>query len=234
YDVNDALTLKGNMYFRGFWQQHVDGNSSEIQSCDPSALPGFLCFGDATTPLFAINGQPVTDFLNGAVPGTVDRTSTAANSFGAAGQAAYASQLFGHDNRFVIGTSLDHGYVKFDASSELGVINPDLFVTGTGVIIAQPSGEVAPVSLKTFNTYTGLYVTDTIDVTPAFPITAGGRYNAAQIDLNDQLGTALNGSHQYTRFNPVIGATYKINPMATVYAGYSESNRAPTPAELAC
>src|SRR5262249_3964191 len=47
YDVNDALTLKGNMYFRGFWQQHVDGNSSEIQSCDPSALPGFLCFGDA-------------------------------------------------------------------------------------------------------------------------------------------------------------------------------------------
>jgi iron complex outermembrane recepter protein len=234
YDVNDALTLKGNMYFRGFWQKHVDGNSSEIQACDPSALPGFLCFGDGTTPLFAINGQPVPDFLNGAVPSTVDRTSTAANSFGAAAQATQATTLFGHDNRFVIGASLDHGHVNFDASSELGVIGPDLFVTGTGVIIAQPSGEVAPVSLKTFNTYTGLYFTDTFDLTPALSITAGGRYNVAQIDLNDQLGTALNGSHQYVRFNPVIGATYKINPAATVYAGYSESNRAPTPAELSC
>jgi iron complex outermembrane recepter protein len=234
YDVNDALNLKGNMYFRGFWQKHVDGNSSEIQACDPSALPGFLCFGDNTTPLVAINGQPVPDFLNGAVPGTIDRTSTAANSFGAAAQATQATTLFGHDNRFVIGTSLDHGYVKFDASSELGVIGPDLFVTGTGVIIAQPSGEVAPVSLKTFNTYTGLYFTDTFDLTPALSITAGGRYNVAQIDLNDQLGVALNGSHQFVRFNPVIGATYKITPAATLYAGYSESNRAPTPAELSC
>ena len=43
-------------------------------------------------------------------------------------------------------------------------------------------------------------------------MTAGGRFNLAQIKLVDQLGTDLNGSHQFTRFNPVIGATYKITP----------------------
>src|SRR5262249_18507891 len=38
----------------------------------------------------------------------------------------------------------------------------------------------------------------------------------------------------FSRFNPVVGATYKIAPWLNAYAGYSEANRAPTPAELAC
>ena len=233
YEANDKLTFKGNAYVRGFWQKHVDGNSSEVEPCDPAVFPGFLCFGDDTTLLFGTTG-PVPDILNGAVPGTVDRTRTTATTFGAAGQARYTETLFGHGNQFVIGASVDHGGVNFRASSELGSIGSDLFVTGTGVIIAQPAGDVAPVDLKTFNTYTGLYLTDTFELTSTLSITAGGRFNVAQINLDDQLGTALNGSHQFTRFNPVIGATYKISPALTAYAGYSEANRAPTPAELSC
>jgi iron complex outermembrane recepter protein len=124
--------------------------------------------------------------------------------------------------------------VRFTAASELGTIGNDLFITGTGVIIAQPDGAVAPVDLKTRNTYYGFYLTDTIDLTSRLSLTAGGRFNLAQINLEDQLGVDLNGSHQFSRFNPVIGATYKLTPNMTVYAGYSEANRAPTPAELAC
>ena len=52
--------------------------------------------------------------------------------------------------------------------------------------------------------------------------------------LEDQIGTALNGDHTFSRFNPIIGGTYKITPALTAYAGYSEANRAPTPLELAC
>ena len=54
------------------------------------------------------------------------------------------------------------------------------------------------------------------------------------IVLEDQIGTALNGNHTFSRFNPMIGGTYKITPELTAYAGYSEANRAPTPLELAC
>jgi hypothetical protein len=42
--------------------------------------------------------------------------------------------VFGRDNQFVVGASLDHGNVRFNASSELGTIGSDLFITGTGVI----------------------------------------------------------------------------------------------------
>jgi iron complex outermembrane recepter protein len=228
YRVSDTWTVKGNAYVRSFRQQHVDGNVSEAQPCVPG--PG-LCFGDPTTPLLDQNGVQVPDILGGAIAGSVDRTRTNAVTVGGTVQAASSDKVFGRDNQFVVGASLDHGNVRFNASSELGTIGSDLFITGTGVILGDP---VAPVDLKTRNTYYGFYLTDTIDLTSRLSLTAGGRFNLAQIRLEDQLGTDLNGSHQFSRFNPVIGATYKLTPDVTVYAGYSEANRAPTPAELAC
>ena len=85
-----------------------------------------------------------------------------------------------------------------------------------------------------FNNYYGLFVTDTLDITPRLSGTVSARFNSAQITLRDQIGTDLNGSHGYNRLNPAVGLTYKILPTLTVYAGYAETNRAPTPAELSC
>jgi iron complex outermembrane recepter protein len=232
YRATDTLTFKSNVYYRGFWQKHDDGNTSDAGPCDADSFPGFLCFNNNL--LFGLNGQPVPDILNGALAGSVDRTATAANAYGGSAQAANATQLFGHNNQFIIGASIDRGRVNFQAASELGTIGSDLFVTGTGVIVNQPDGSVAPVNLNTGSTYYGFYVTDTLDLTSQLSVTAGGRFNLAQIKLDDQLGTALNGIHEFNRFNPVVGATYKITQQLGAYAGYSEANRAPTPVELAC
>ncbi len=233
YKATDTLTLKSNVYYRGFRQRHVDGNASDVLPCDPAVAPGFLCLDDPGTPLLSAAG-PVPDILNGATPGSLDRTFTTAQSYGGSVQATSTGRVFERTNNLVAGMSVDHGNVLFPANSELGVIQPDLFVTGTGVIIQQPSGDIAPVALRTLNTYTGFYLTDTIDLTSAWSVTAGGRFNIAQIQLQDQIGTDLNGSHQFSRFNPVIGTTYKITPNMSAYAGYSEANRAPTPSELGC
>ncbi len=80
----------------------------------------------------------------------------------------------------------------------------------------------------------GVYATDTFNITPDLAVTASGRFNLSQVRLRDQLGSALNGDAHYKRFNPAVGATYKIQPNLTLYGGYSESNRAPTAGELAC
>jgi iron complex outermembrane recepter protein len=55
------------------------------------------------------------------------------------------------------------------------------------------------------------------------------------IRLQDNTGEfpGINGTNTYVHFNPMVGATYKINPGLSLY-GYSEGNRAPVPAELAC
>src|SRR5262249_52482105 len=156
--------------------------------------------------------------------GEIDRNHTATNSFGGSAQLANSDKLFGHDNHFVIGTSLDHGHTNFTGNSELGTIDQNLFVTGTGVFIDQPANDLTPVNLLATNTYLGVYATDTFDITQRLSVTAGGRFNFAQINLQDETGNnpLLNSSNQYQRFNPVIGATYKITPNLTGYAGYSE------------
>ena len=223
HDISDRLNLKGVLYYRGFRQKHVDGNTSEVLPCDPALFPGMLCLEEDDDPLFGQNGAMVpAAILNGLTPGSIDRTQTKADAYGGSVQLTSAYQLWGHNNHFVVGSSVDRGKVNFGASSELGTIGPDLFVTGTGVIITQPDGEIAPVSVVTKNTYTGVYATNTFDLTPRLSFTTGGRFNYVTIRLDDQLGTALNGSHQFHRFNPVAGWTYKITPQVTAYAGYSE------------
>jgi iron complex outermembrane receptor protein len=234
YKLGDAATLDGNFYYRHFRQRIANGNTSEAQRCDPDIAPGFLCFGDAATPLVARDGRQVADFLGGADPGQIDRTATDTDGLGGSLQLTRTAPLFGHGNHFVAGASLDHGDVNFRASSEIGLIEPSLLVSGSGIVIDQPDGTLAPVSLNTTNSYYGLYATDTFDVTRRLSVTLSGRYNLAFVRLNDLAGTSLNGDHRFGRFNPAAGFTYKALPNLTLYAGYSEANRAPTAGELGC
>jgi len=124
----------------------------------------------------------------------------------------------------------------FNASAELGTIGPNFVVSGSGIFLGQSGSPVSigPVALRATNQYSGIYALDTFDVTNAFSITGGGRFNDARIVLEDQIGTALNGNQTYDRFNPIIGGSYKITPELTAYASYAEANRTPTPLELGC
>jgi len=237
-----TVSFQANAYYRGFWQRHVDGNGTAARNSDCDD-PDFLCFPDLNgnlVNLTGLNGLPVppTGVLANSILGEIDRTSTAANSFGGSVQAATTAKVLGYDNRFVIGASIDNGRVQFDTASELGTINADQWpvVQGVGVYINQPSGDVAPVGALAKTLYTGVYATDTFDLTSRLSVTFGGRFNVAQIGLTDTLGNneGLNGDHMYSRFNPVIGATFKITPNVTAYGGYAQANRAPTPLELGC
>ncbi|MCP3476905.1 TonB-dependent receptor [Bradyrhizobium sp. CCGUVB1N3] len=234
-EATPTWTFEGTAHLRGFKQNTVDGNPTDTQPC--GADPTLLCFGNDTTPAFGLNGaQLVNPFAPDAILGEIDRTSTRSTTFGVSGQATNSDQLFGHENRLVIGATYDVSSTRFTGSAELATIGTNYVVTGSGIFLGQ-SGDptsIGPVSLRTVNQYQGLYALDTFSVTDRFAVTAGGRFNAARVTLMDQLGTALNGDHTYDRFNPIIGGTYKITSEVTAYAGYSEANRVPTPLELGC
>jgi iron complex outermembrane receptor protein len=263
YSVTDHWTIQSNLYYRRFHQEHVDGNAAEIERCSGAAsnpLFNTLCLENDAFPqprppagsfqILNPNGQPIPCPPGGGntcatTPwGTVDRTYTNAMTTGAVLQALNDDKVFGHDNAFTIGASVDRSKIGFQANSELGYIYPDLFVgpnaavPGTGQII-HTAGNLgfSPVSSGAWQTYYGAYFNETFDLTNRLSLTAGGRYNLAAINLSDLLGTNpdLNSSLTYARFNPVTGFTYKILPeLMTFYAGYSEANRIPTPLELGC
>jgi iron complex outermembrane recepter protein len=231
----DTLSFQGVGYYRQLWQSHVDGNGTDARPCDPALLPGELCIGEDDTPINRTVPTP-NNLPPGAFLGEIDRNWTASGSFGGTVQATSTGRLFERDNHLVAGVSLDRGDTQFNANSELGTIGGNLFVNGTGVFIDQPAAGLSPVNLLAKNTYTGIYLTDTIDVTSAMSVTAGARFNRAQINLFDRTGTTplLTSSSTFERINPVVGATYKLLPNLTAYGGFSEANRAPTPLELGC
>lgn len=234
-EATPTWTLEGSAHVRVFDQKMLDANPTGTQPC--TANPMQLCFGDGSTPANGLNGaQLANPFDPGAVLGENDRTTTHSTTTGLSLQATNTDRLFGHNNHFVVGASFDYSVTNFTASAELGTIGPGFVVGGSGIFLGQSGDPVSigPVDLRTTSQYSGLYALDTFDVTNAFSITGGGRFNVANISLQDQIGTSLNGNDTYTRFNPIIGGTYKITSELTAYAGYSEANRAPTPLELGC
>jgi iron complex outermembrane receptor protein len=116
----------------------------------------------------------------------------------------------------------------------------DLRIDGVGVVIDQafsPSAQAPieePVRVRASNSYDGIYFTDTMDLNSRLAWTLSLRFNEAHIQLNDLIGTSLDGDHSYGHLNPGTGMTFKLSPLVTTYAGYSQSNRAPTAGELSC
>ena len=261
WNATDHWTLQGNVYLRKFQQQHVDGNGADIERCsgnNADPLFNMLCLDDDAAPGASAASRQILTSSNAGIPcpplgganpcrnvpyGTVDRTSTDATTIGFSAEASSDAKLFGHGNNFAIGGSFDHSRVGFGATSELGYIFPDLSVgtnsviPGTGSVI-HTAGNIgySPVSLNARSTYYGLYMTNVFDITSNLSLNTGARFNIARISTADLLGTSpeLNGEHTFTKLNPMAGLAYRINDKATVYGGYSEANRAPTPLELGC
>jgi iron complex outermembrane recepter protein len=220
YALTDAWSLQGNLYIRGFAQQHDDGNVANIERCSNNASPQFrnhLCLQDDGFP----RPDPVTtafrdqfailDQSNNPIPcppgsgntcavtpyGTIDRTANHATTLGASLQAASTARLFDHGNNFLVGGSIDRSVGNFNADSTAGFINPDFAVTvnpaipGNGAIIHTLGGfGYGPVSTDTRNIYYGLYVLNTFDVDERLSATAGARLNIASIGISDMLGTS--------------------------------------------
>jgi outer membrane receptor protein involved in Fe transport len=142
--------------------------------------------------------------------------------------------IFGFNNHLVGGFSFDGAQTTFTGVSFIGGITQDTRVfLGPGVVIDEP-GTNAPVRVGISDANYGAFVADTFNVTDRLALTVSGRFNASQINLNDQNGGDLTGNHSYQHFNPAGGVTFKVTPWLTAYAGYADANRAPTPAELSC
>ena len=144
YAWSPTLSFQGGAYFRAFNQEHVDGNATNVAPCAP-----FSC----------LNGNPVHDASGNVIPdvsqggtvdlGEIDRTWTQSRSVGASGQAVDTDKIYGHDNTFTVGASLDYGWTNFTGNSQLGIVpgfvNNSLPVVGLPYIIDEPDSFLSPV-----------------------------------------------------------------------------------------
>jgi iron complex outermembrane receptor protein len=239
YQASDTLSIQSNAYYRAFRQNVVNGNTTDYTACTVAPYIGDMCQADGATPLTNAKGDFLPDISQGGTVyiGENDFETIQTNGIGGSLQATETASLFGHGNQLSFGGSIDNDTTHFESSAELGTINKQLVVSYSGLFVDTPENTpwtATPVNLGATNNYYGLYATDTFDITQNISATASGRYNFAQVDLADRLGTALTGNNSYSRFNPAFGLTDKLTDELTAYAGYSEGSRAPTPGEIEC
>jgi iron complex outermembrane receptor protein len=240
-----------------------DGDFEGCSRNPANPLFGTLCLQDDAFPdalgvpasafqVQALNGTPIgcpplvagqTKLCNGVPYGTLDRTKTQAATYGVSLAVTRDGPLGGHGNVFSAGASFEHSRVRFSSSSTLGLIFPDLSVRTDGGVPGEglkikTGGDIAysPVELRASVEDVGVYATDTFDLTPSLFLTLSGRFNSQRLATDDLTGASpdLNGRHRFERFNPAAGLAWKATDWVTLFGGYAETNRAPTPLELSC
>ncbi len=228
-DAHRSLRLLA--YYDYFHEAVANGNAPNDLPCFPGAAT--LCQSSGA-PSTTLGGAPIAAFAPGDFYSELDQEVTNTNGYGASAQLADTRRIGGLANRLVAGLDYDGAETGFAASGLIGGITPvSRTFIGPGVLIDEPGTNI-PVSVGIGSGDYGVYLADTLHVTQRLALTASARLNVATIDLTDHNGGDLNGYHVYAHLNPALGATWQLTPLVSVYAGYSEANRAPTPAELSC
>lgn len=232
--LNATSSVQTVAYFDNLTQRVSNGATVDAGPCGNGT--GALCNGDGS-PVTTFGGAVVPDFLHGGPYSALVLEGLDAKSYGASVQFTETAPVLARANHLVVGGSFDGSNATFNADTAIGGFTSNgtqLFVGPPDYVQVQPSEGVTPVKLGTVTRYFGLYLTDTLTLLPSLDLTLAGRFNAAQIDLHDEIGTALNGNHVYNRFNPDAGLAWHVLPDATLFVNYAEANRAPTPTELSC
>ena len=212
--ISDEKLIAGNVYWRHNQANGFNSNLNNNYVVPTSAV----CLG--CDPL-----------ANNVV------TSTDTNGYGGSVQLTLLDDLFGYKNQMTGGLSADFGRTNFSSDTQIAD------VVGIETISIQPITIPQTVRLSANNDYYGIYGTDTFSLNPKLHLTLSGRYNLAIVNLSgsslditdDTLVPGdLNGNHRYNRFNPAVGLNFNPSSSLSLYGGYNEGMRAPSPIELAC
>jgi len=240
-----ALT-NGDFLVRGLANDQLDELGLDKQAVCAGNVLNAADPAGLETILNTLLAPGVTDFniidLTPALSGTGTLADAAVNnisdltqkSFGTDVQIELNNDLLGRVNQMIAGFAWYKGESGFRSRLELSGLDPVSRSThglGTGTFV-----ETAATSVATTTETFSFYITDTIDLSEKLVATLSGRFNNTRITLADRSSQRpeLNGQHRFNRFNPAVGITYQAAKDLNLYAGYSESSRAPTPIELTC
>lgn len=165
----------------------------------------------------------------------INNTSTRRQeSYGTDLQLTFSNDLMGMENQLIMGFTYYRGESTFRSETEIADLDPITRSTvglGTGVFV-----EDASTNLDTETETASFYFMNAMSLSEQITLVVSGRLNNTLIDLKDLSGERpeLDGEHDFFRFNPAVGLTFQPTDNLNVYGSYSESNRAPTPVELAC
>src|SRR2546421_2599924 len=166
---------------------------------------------------------------------SVNRTRTGQRGYGFSTQAALTSEgQSGRRNLLIVGAGCDRSASDFRQSYQLGGFDSSRSATPTGT-------ETEIVNLDGGSATASLFVTDTHSPGPRWHLTGSARYNVTRVRTTDGLSPplpppapGLGNDLSFANLNPAAGVSYTPAGAPGFYAGFSQGNRPPSPAELGC
>ncbi len=205
--LDEATRLSGNVYYRTTRTRTLNGDGNDEFEGGPHDLA---------------EGGSGLNLESGAN----NRTRTRQESWGVTAQwsrTAGAHQL-------AVGASLEQSRARFRQSEEIGYLD-----ASRGVVPTEE--EELENELHGRTRTASLYFTDTWTLAPNWFLTAAARYNHTHIRNVDQLNPVapnLDADYTWRKLNPALGLSWQAAPALTLYGGFNQGSRAPTPIELGC
>jgi outer membrane receptor protein involved in Fe transport len=263
-EVKPTLSLSGHVYYRQIRTSTLNGdinddsldqslyqpNALEQRALAAAGYTGFPTSGESAsnTPFpywRCIANVLLQDEPGEKCNGLINRSETSQHDFGLSAQGTFRNWL-GAGNAVTVGGGYNGGRSSFSQSTELGYLNPDRSITGLNAYAdGVTGGNVAgvpydnAVDLDGHTDTASVYASDVLAIGTGWNVTLSGRFNRTSLSNLDRRNPgggpgSLDGAQAYSRFNPAAGVTYSPSRRLNLYAGYSESSRAPTSIELGC
>lgn len=204
--LSDDALLGGTAYYRKYTNHNISSNVNAD-------------FGEV---------DPDTGIVNTA-QATNDRSVIDQTSYGLGTQVTLLGEVGGRKNQFTLAASGDFGRIRFTQDSQNAQFTASRDTVGLDEFALQTDA-------RSTTRYYAVYFTDTLNLSEMWTLMLAGRYNRAEVSVQDLTGEAplLDGDHTFSRFNPAVGVTFNPTAQLTAYAAYNEGMRAPTAVELTC
>jgi outer membrane receptor protein involved in Fe transport len=265
HSPRDRVTVSGTVYFRHISSNTLNGdmnddsldqalyqpNAAERAALAAAGYTGVPVSGETAenTPFpywRCLGNVLLLDEPGEKCNGLINRGETRQHNAGASGQITWLSAAGGSGHQVTMGAAYDDSRADFVQSTELGYLNPDRSITGTGAFADGVTGgdlDGEPldtrVDLEGQTRTFSVYATDTLRLREGWHLTLSGRFNRTVVENIDLIAPggepgSLSGTHTFSRFNPAAGLTIDLPRRLNAYVGYSEGSRAATSIELGC
>jgi outer membrane receptor protein involved in Fe transport len=262
---SERLAFSGNAYYRYIRSTTVNGDVNEasldqnVYQPTASERAALAAAGHTDVPAGGADAantpfpfwRCLANVLLNDEPGVqcnglINHTATRQHNAGLSGQAIWQHAQGFAKHQVTAGAAFDRSSVGFAQSTEIGYLDPQRHIVGTGAFAdGVTGGDVdgepfdTRVNLDGFQRTWSLFAADTVTLSNAWHLSLSGRYNHTGLNNRDRIDPgggdrSLDGDHAFARFNPSAGITFNPTSAITAYAGYGEGSRAATSVELGC
>ncbi|MEC4725346.1 TonB-dependent receptor [Shewanella sp. D64] len=243
-ELNDAMTLDLNLYYRQSKTDALNGDDSDFEECIHAGNETLCDEDDEPVRFIKPDATAFNDSLEDLgleaddLDGLNNTSNTDQKAMGVTAQWTIDTQLHQMDTQWVLGLTADFADIRFQSDTEFAELLNDTPEAPRATQAVGLFDADSVVRLDSERRHYSAFVAGSLAIADDLTLTSALRYDATNVHMTDLApgndGKTLDGDHDFTHLSPSIGINWAFTADTSLFASYSRSSRAPTPVELSC